>query len=375
MFLLGIFGYLALIAALAGATQGGAKLGARWLGVPDFRWFDAQPARVAWWRPLAVRLASALASLSLCVGLFWCGFFLGGEQVPTTTVHVYAGRARDAGMLDGDRVVSIDGAKIDTWTVLRASVKAGFEHQIEIERGGTRSVLRVTPNDQGRIGVAPQERNAPLGVVDSARRAAVQPLEIMSSTIRSVTTGPSGPAELRGPVGIVRESAKDAGVGLPALLVFLGSIGSYLWPYLASLQLFDAATLLLFRKTHPAANRTDSIWRLARLQQALVLALASLVVLLALLTLAELGNMAILALPETLLLMPAVLALFPLTWLAGAQLWGIARSSAILAPGMLIPCVIPIAALVLLLRAREELRAKGFRIGLLVVTEQMVDPA
>jgi hypothetical protein len=45
-----------------------------------------------------------------------------------------------------------------------------------------------------------------------------------------------------------------------------------------------------------------------------------------------------------------------------------------LAPGMLVPCVTPIAALMLLLRAREGLRG-NFRIALLVATEQAVDRA
>jgi hypothetical protein len=84
--------------------------------------------------------------------------------------------------------------------------------------------------------------------------------------------------------------------------LMLGGLGSYFWAQVAGLHLFDAGTLLLFRKTHPTANRTDSIWRLARVQQGLGLALTALALVLVLVTLHELASIADLAVPMLLLL-------------------------------------------------------------------------
>ena len=362
MLALSIAGYLAVLAALVTATQGGAKLGARLFFVHDFRWFDSQPASAAWWRRFGVRSTSALASLFVCVALFWCGYFFAGDEVATTTVFVHAGPARDAGMMDGDRVVSIDGTKVDTWEALRQAVQGGRERQIELERTGISRVLRVTPDAHGRIGVAPQDRNVPLGFVDSAVRALRQPFRVISAKIRGATSG----LEVQGPVGIVRATSKSGKRNAWSMFFMLGSLAANFWPHLAGLQLFDAATLWLFRKTAPAAEG-DSFWRLARLQQGLGLALVSLVAMLALVTVDVLCSVPGLLSAMMLLLMPAPLALVPLTWLVGTQFWGVGRSSLIIVFGMLIPCIAPLASVMLLLRARRELRGRGFRLGWLVV--------
>ena len=368
MLLLALLGYLTLLASLLGATQGGARLAARLLDVEDFRWFDSEPARAAWWRRLGVRLISALGSLGVCVALFFCAYFFGGDRVSTTHVLVLPGPARDAGMSNGDRLVSIDGAKIDTWEAARPLIQARREHQIEIERAGTSTVLRVTPNAQGRIGVAPVERVVALGFVESVRRAAAQPFEVIGSTLRNAVD--RGRPKARGPVGLVRETTDQADRKATAMIWALACYGAYFWPFLACFQVFEGATLWLFRKTHPHANRSEPFWRLARLQLALMLALACLAALLACVAVDEWVAWRVVTGPMILLLLPACFALLPLTWLAGNELWGVARSTIVVAVGLLVPGVIVLVALVLLRGTRRELGARGCRVGLLVVREQ-----
>ena len=365
MLLLAILGYLALLAGLVGATEGGARLAARLFRVTDFRWFDSEPASAAGWRRFAVRLVSALASLGTCMALFFCAYFFGGDQAPTTSVLVHAGPARDAGMLDGDRIVAIDGEKVDTWESIRPKLRERREHQVEIERAGTSQVLRVTPNAQGRVGMATQERTVALGLGVSARRAVAQPFESIGSTLRyAVDPGREKP---RGPVGLVRETANNMDRKAMAMVWAFACYGAYFWPFLASFQVFDAATLWFFRRTHPSANRAESFWRLARLQQALVLSLASLILLLAWLAVDELVVLRSVSGPTIFLLLPACFALVPLTWLVGNHFWGVARSSLVVAAAVLVPCAVALVALVLLVRARRELRGRGCRVGLLVV--------
>jgi len=368
-----VLGYLALFAGMFAMTLGGAKLGARLFRVPDFRWFDSQPANAARWRRFGVRSVSALASLTACVALFWCGYFLGGEAVPTTTVLVQAGPARDAGMQNGDRVVSIDGARIQSFEALRQTVKMGRERQleIEIERDGSLMVLRLAPNAQGRIGVSPQDETVSLGVTQSAARAVKQPFLIIRDELRSVT----GLLEhdLQGPVGIVREASKSNERRWTLLILMLASKGAYFWPNLASLQLFDAATLWLFRKTHRVANPADSIWRLARLQQGFGLVLVSLIAMVVLLAIDEFAAVPSALAPLMILLLPAALALIPMTWLAAAHFWGVARATMVISFGTLLPCITVVAVFLLWQRTRHELRARGFRVGWLVVSQPTIE--
>jgi len=366
-----IAAYLGLMAAMVGVTVAAARLAAKWLDVPNFRWFDSQPAQAALWRRLGVRLASALASLALCGALFWLSYSFAGEPEPTTTVTVSAGPARDAGMQDGDRVVSVNGVAADSWDDVRKSITRGVANRIEIERGGARSTLLVTPNATGRIAISPVSLERNLGAFESARRAVTEPFVIMAAELRSVTTDLMGKHELSGPVGIVRETSRAPGFRSAQLLGFMARLGSYFWPHLLLLQLFDALTLPLFLATHPLARAGErSLWRVARVQQALVLALGGSVLMLALMTLNSLETARPIVLPLLFLLLPVALSIVPLAWIAGTQFWGLGRTAAVLVPGTLVPCVTPLAAVALLLRARTELRRRGFRVALLVATPQ-----
>ncbi len=364
MLLLTLLGFLVIFVGLMGATEAGARLAMRLLDVRDFRWLDSEPAHAAKWRRFAVRLVSALATLGVCIALFFCCYFFDGIQVPTTTVRVNDGPAREAGMLSGDRIVSIDGVKIDSWESARVQVQAGRDHQIEVQRGGTTEMLHVTPDARRHIGVSPRARTEALGFVESARRSAVQPFLIVRDTLRYAADSvrEKGP----GPVTVVTESASHSERKLWSVVWPFAFYASYFWLFLASFQVLDAATLWLFRKTHPSANRSEPFWRLARLQQALVLALASLLMCVvwatvdALLPWRSVTGLAIL------LLLPACFALVPLTWVAANHFWGVARSSLAVTAAVLVPCAVVFMAVLLLLRVRRELRERAGQVGVFV---------
>ncbi|HET7539564.1 MAG TPA: M50 family metallopeptidase [Polyangiaceae bacterium] len=365
-----LFGRLALYAGLAFATWGGAKLAARLFSVPDFHWFDSQPASAAWWRRIAVRVASALGPLALCVALYWCANFFGGEPVPTTTVVVLDGPARDAGMQSGDRVVAVDGSSIEDWETLRRAVRRQGERQIALERNGSPLVLRVTPNAEGRIGVSPRDKIVPLGFIESAARALKQPFAVIRSEMRGVLA--RGSTELKGPVGIVRETAPNGQRTWTSIVLLFAGIASDFWPSLAALSFFDAATLWLFRKTQRATHPKDPMWRVARLQQGLSLVLLSFVAMIALLAVDELVQGPSMSLPMTFLLLPAF-ALAPMTWLLGTHFWSLQRTSLIVGGAMLF--CLPLVSAILWQRARRKLRERGFRVGWFVVNEPTADTA
>src|SRR4051794_10752823 len=113
----GVVGLLGLLLVMATAMTAAARSTARVVGVGEFRWFDERPARAAWWRWAAVRLASALAPLGVSIALFWGSMLVGGapESDPSARVEVVDGPARDAGMRDGDRILRIGGEPIADW--------------------------------------------------------------------------------------------------------------------------------------------------------------------------------------------------------------------------------------------------------------------
>ncbi|HEY0095222.1 MAG TPA: PDZ domain-containing protein, partial [Archangium sp.] len=97
-------------------------------------------------------LASYVALVLLNVLLY------ANEQVPTSHVRVAPGlSAEQAGLRDGDRILSVREVPVMSFDQLRTQVQqAGGESlPLQVERGGKMLSLVVTPDSQGRIGVFP----------------------------------------------------------------------------------------------------------------------------------------------------------------------------------------------------------------------------
>jgi len=373
MFVVGILCYFALLVGLVGAFVFGMRLGTRALRVPDFAWFDSRVASASHARRFGVRSAGVLAAYLFCSLLFTVGLLIVGRSEPTTTVKVLDGPARRAGMKDGDRVLAVDGVPVDDWEAIRRQIlrKPGIEQAIEVERTGARLVLRVTPTPEGRIAIATVERQLPIGLTEAAGYGFGVPFKVVSETARGLERlmhPDSERIEIAGPVRIIRETGASANRGAQ-VLTFLAALGAYFLPFLVGIQLFDAFSLFLFRRTHPgAAHGERSLWRLARMQQALVLSLGSWVFVTGLFVLQAAKVPTGLIFPALFLLSPAAFGVVPLAWVGAARFWGGARVAAVFLLGLLLPCCIALVAVGLLLRIRRELRERQFRVGLLVCT-------
>jgi uncharacterized RDD family membrane protein YckC len=156
--------------------------------------------------PAAIYLFSAVI---VALGLLLQGeTFLGG-----THVNVVPSRpAHAAGMLDGDQVISINGAPVSSWDKLSATVRAhpGEALAIEVMRGGQKITLTVTPGekgapDEGKIGVAARPGKVTFG--DAIGRGLKAPLRVVEG-IRDAL-GRNKQVEMAGPVGVVREMSRD----------------------------------------------------------------------------------------------------------------------------------------------------------------------
>ncbi len=123
------------------------------------------------WVRFQVYLAGPIMNLGLAV-IVLAGVLSRGADVPlyTSSAPVIgqvtpASPAERAGLLPGDRIVSVAGAETPTWDALDMALlpKANRELEMVIERGGQRRTLLVTPDavgkyELGQVGILPVMR-------------------------------------------------------------------------------------------------------------------------------------------------------------------------------------------------------------------------
>jgi len=167
--------------------------------------------------------------------------------------------------------------------------------------------------------------------------------------------------ELRGPVAIVRETARSSGRVAP-FLFFLGILAANLWPFAAGVALFDGVASAIFRRTHPDAASSSLLgYRLARLRQALLLVCTGYVLLLVCSVLVGIGvSPAILA---VLWIVPTVAAFYPLVWIVGMRVWRPGSVLVCLLLSLFIPCAVPLVMFELLKQLRRALDNERFSVG------------
>lgn len=179
-------------------------------------------------------IAGPLANYFFASILFFASLLIGGKTVETTRIEVIdGGAAQLAGFQNGDRVVTIDGEKIQTWEQMRTTIlkRPSKAVPVAIEREGKPVQLTVTPrplakDGGGLIGVRPEPAPMPLG--EAATKSVVQPAAIVALTVRSLYRMITGQEEgqLTGPIGIIRETEKAAELGLPFYLSMLGFLST-----------------------------------------------------------------------------------------------------------------------------------------------------
>lgn len=359
----GAIGLLLLVVVLTAASYWGARGAAKLLGVPNFRWFGVRPAAAPLWKRFCVRAASTLAALLVAVATSFAVLIVYGTTELTTIVKVLPGPAQRAGMLDDDKILSIDGTPVNTSEDVRAAVARGRdEKRVEVQRGSERLVLAVTRSD-GRIAVQFVEHWVPIAAPVALATAVKNTLRVTAATLKSIS--PSTKVEVAGPVAIVRETGKQTD-SAGSFLQLMGVLSAYSWPLIAELHVFAALTLLLFGATYPEAKSSppgeERAYRLARNRQTL---LASLGVMLLATMVSVVSDLAEAELSRAFAFFswPAGIAIYPLIWLIALDLWKRPRAHALLAASIFIPCLVLFVPIYLLIRTRTELAREGFTEG------------
>lgn len=189
---------------------------------------------------IATIVAGPLANYVFASVLFFAAFMIGGEVVPSnsTVVEVIpGGSAAAAQMKTGDRIVSIRQTPISTFDELRKIV---LEHPSEpldvvVERDGKQLTLKVTPQPKaekggGQILVQAKPERVPVTVGKAVQKSLIAPAYVVERLVvglaRIITR--KEPADLAGPVGIVKIAGSAAERGMDEYLEFLGMLSAYL---------------------------------------------------------------------------------------------------------------------------------------------------
>ncbi|MGD0676965.1 MAG: M50 family metallopeptidase [Polyangiaceae bacterium] len=203
--------------------------------------------------------------------LIFFGLLIGGKEVADSSsmrVIVEAGPAQTAGMRTGDRVLEVNGHAVHTWEELRSSVSAhpGEPVIVGIDREGERLVETVTPvprgdKDEGLIHVRMPTHIEPVGLLEAGRISVIAPPVFVYDNVRAIGRVIAGKEKLQvnGPVGIVRETAKQAKVGPGVLLQFLGMLSAYLGAFnLLPFPALDGGRLLFLGAEAVSRRKPDA---------------------------------------------------------------------------------------------------------------------
>ncbi len=152
------------------------------------------------------------------------------------------GRAQQAGLQSGDRIVSVDGTAVEDWMAFvdRVRDNPGKTLALQVERDGERRDVMLTPaareqedgTAMGYIGVGVQTtewperyrreiRYGPLDAVGEAVSKTGEMSLLTLDSIRKMLIGLISPSNLSGPVTIARIAGDSARNGVESFISFL----------------------------------------------------------------------------------------------------------------------------------------------------------
>ena len=141
--------------------------------------------------------------------------------------------AEGVGLEPGDRIVAIDGQRIETWSQLSAiiSSKPDVPIQLAWERDGAEMLAEIVPQaDQlgdetvGRIGISRLHERVPVGLGEAIARSGTEMAIYTTSIftfIERLVSGQGSGSDLAGPVAIAKMAGDRARMGLESLISFM----------------------------------------------------------------------------------------------------------------------------------------------------------
>ncbi len=205
------------------------------------------------WSRIATTIAGPLFNLILAyvLGLFLMNYI----DIPDTVISEVTkdGVAYEAGIRDGDRIISINGSRCYLYPDVTIAIEAGYGKPLNVvyERDGNRYSVDVVPkmsSQYGRyvIGVVfgggTSQAKGPLQIMKSSYLYVRTMVKMTFSSVRMLFSGQAKVSELAGPVGAVEivgeeyDSAKD--IGPLAVVVSMLNIALLLSANIGIINLF-----------------------------------------------------------------------------------------------------------------------------------------
>ncbi|WP_369678915.1 RIP metalloprotease RseP [Novosphingobium sp. B 225] len=195
------------------------------------------------WQRALIVLAGPLTNLLAAVAVF--AVFNMSYGVPTSApvVDQFApnSAAQAAGMQVGDRIVAIDGDRIEAFedVVSHVILYPGHRLSIMVERAGRQVPIAVTipvvtstdrfgnKIERGQIGVSARLSFEPVGPVRAVVQGWDQSIGVMKfmvAGLRQIIVGERSVRELGGPIKIAKYSGESLAMGWPAFVSFAALI-------------------------------------------------------------------------------------------------------------------------------------------------------
>lgn len=195
----------------------------------DERAYTAKPI----WARMLVIIAGSFMNLLLPVVIFFGIYLSVGINTPSNEPvlgEVIADKAAaQAGLMPGDRILSIDGRSIDSWKDFVAVVQVGDGKilKVEYERDGSKQTANLIPayDEQSKravIGVLSGYDTYQPGVFEAVGLAFQNTWRVTVAMVDGLLQMVSGrmAAEIAGPIGVAQMAGEVAQLGLVPLLQF-----------------------------------------------------------------------------------------------------------------------------------------------------------
>lgn len=227
-------------------------------------------ANASLWARIVTIAAGPLTNYFFASVLLLLGYSLGAKfhDYESMRVHIVPeGPAAVAGLLEGDKIIAVNGETVRSWEELPAKISAhpGEAIDLTVDRAGEVMHKLVTPGargekDAGKILISPLLRPVD-NFREALERSVKDPPEIVYESLVGIArlfTGKAKFDEMSGPLGIVKETARQAEKA-SQLVQFLGALSAYLGAFnLLPLPALDGGRLLFLGIEAVSRRRPDA---------------------------------------------------------------------------------------------------------------------